>query len=78
MPKPFSQKKEKNLCSQFFSPKNKKQSIMLRMQKWLAFYSKVFWVLKIGQKKCPKSKTQNTFQQKTAPLLRIGFYSLYI
>jgi hypothetical protein len=28
------------------------------------FCTKVFPVLKIGQKKCPKSKTQNTFWEK--------------
>ena len=35
----------------------------------LTFYSKVFPLFKNGQKKCPKTKTQNTFQEKAAPFL---------
>ena len=33
------------------------------------FYTKVFPLLKNGQKKCPKTKTQNTFVQKPLHLL---------
>jgi hypothetical protein len=33
----------------------------------ITFFPKVFPVLKNGQKKCPKMKTQNTFVQKVMP-----------
>jgi hypothetical protein len=35
----------------------------------IAFYTKVFPLFENGQKKCPKSKTQNTFVQKAMPFL---------
>jgi hypothetical protein len=31
------------------------------------FCTKVFWVLKNGQKKCPKTKRENTFVKKALP-----------
>uniref|UniRef100_A0A6C0HD54 Uncharacterized protein n=1 Tax=viral metagenome TaxID=1070528 RepID=A0A6C0HD54_9ZZZZ len=43
----------------------------------ITFYTKVFWVFKNGQKKCPKTKTQNTFVQKAMqriPLTDSRFY----
>jgi len=39
------------------------------------FYTKVFPLFKNGQKKCPKTKTQNTFVQKN---LQIFFRSSII
>jgi len=39
------------------------------------FYTKVFPLFKNGQKKCPKTKTQNTFVQKN---LQIFFRSFII
>ena len=41
------------------------------------FYTKVFPLFKNGQKKCPKTKTQNTFVQKAMqriPLTDSRFY----
>jgi hypothetical protein len=35
----------------------------------ISFCSKVFPLFKNGQKKCPKTKTQNTFVQKALPSL---------
>jgi hypothetical protein len=39
----------------------------------MTFCRKVFWVLKNGQKKCPKSKSRNTFVQKVMHLIHSTF-----
>jgi hypothetical protein len=43
------------------------RALCLQVKNGITFITKVFPLLKIGQKKCPKTKTQNTFVQKPTP-----------
>jgi hypothetical protein len=64
MPKYFSAKNIKKSSSHAKILIIATQTFMLWERFSLAFYPKVFPLFKNGQKKCPKTKTQNTFGKK--------------
>jgi hypothetical protein len=60
----FFRKNTKKLSSQNILPKNENESIMLTTHFFETFFQNFSSLFKNGQKKCPKSKTQNTFWKK--------------
>jgi len=55
------------------------RALCSQVKNGISFYRKVNPLFKNGQKKCPKTKTQNTFVQKPLPfppLLRICFLEI--
>ena len=66
-PKYFSAKTQKKSSSHAKILIIAFHTIMLSAHFCKTFYTKVFPLFKNGQKKCPKTKTQNTFQQKCTP-----------
>jgi len=61
-------KNGKNYAHTFFLQKMQFTSLCSQVKFFNLFFAKVFPVLKNGQKKCPKTKTQNTFVQKVMKL----------
>jgi hypothetical protein len=64
MPKYFSAKTQKKSSSHAKILIIAIRTFMLSAHFFLPFFTKVFSLFKNGQKKCPKTKSQNTFGKK--------------
>jgi len=53
----------KKYANRFFCGKTVFRALSSQVENCKSFYTKVFPLFKNGQKKCPKTKTQNTFAQ---------------
>jgi hypothetical protein len=58
------------------------RALCSQVKNGITFFPKVFPVLKNGQKKCPKTKSQNTFGKKPLPFCDLTdpglFWSYYV
>ena len=79
MPKFFSRKNEKIICSHFFLQKNENKSFMLISENWHSFLLKSILGFENWTKKMSKIENRNHFSEETRALTENMFlYGFYI